>query len=68
IYEQAIDFAQELCKKSSASLTAIKKVLYTNLYKDLNEGLNAEAMEFSSVLQISGQTMIEDFFKNKTKK
>ncbi|MDD4149415.1 MAG: enoyl-CoA hydratase/isomerase family protein [Bacteroidales bacterium] len=68
IYDQAFDFAQELCKKPAASLIAIKKVLYTNLYKDLNEGLNAEAMEFSSVLQISGRKMIEDFFKNKTNK
>ncbi len=68
IYNQAIDFAKELCEKPLASLTAIKKVLYVNLYKDLNDGRNAEASEFSSVLQLSGRKKIEEFFKNKNKK
>ncbi|MBN2778445.1 MAG: enoyl-CoA hydratase/isomerase family protein [Bacteroidales bacterium] len=68
IYKETLRFATELCKRSSESLSAIKKILYTNLYNDLNEGLTLESQEFTSVLQKAGRTKIDEFFKNKINK
>lgn len=68
IYDEAIKFAIELSKKSPESLTAIKKLLVMNLFEPLDACLEAEAREFSSVLQVSGKEKIKDFFNSKNKK
>ena len=68
ILPETLRFAAELSKKSHESLAAIKKILYANLYSDLNEGLILESQEFTSVLQRAGRAKIDEFFKNKINK
>ncbi|PLX06240.1 MAG: hypothetical protein C0596_17345 [Marinilabiliales bacterium] len=67
VYERAFEFAKSLLEKSPESLAAIKKVLIRNLYEDLDNCMTYEAREFTSVLQNSGRSKIELFFKNKKK-
>jgi enoyl-CoA hydratase/carnithine racemase len=66
--DYAMEFAKELCLKSPESLSAIKTVLYSGLFGNLNDTMTLEAREFSSVLQRSGKDKIKQFFNSKTKK
>lgn len=68
IYDETIAFAKELTLKSSQSLAAIKKIIIGSLFLPVNELLEMEAREFSSVLQLSGREKIKSFFESKRKK
>lgn len=68
IYNEAIAFARELTLKSRESLSAIKKILVSSQFLPVNELLEMEAREFSSVLQLSGRDKIKSFFESKKKK
>lgn len=67
IYDYSLKYAKEICNKSPESISTIKKVLISNLFENLDDSLKKEALEFSSVLQRSGKTMIKDFFDKKKK-
>lgn len=60
-------FAKLLCTKSSQSLRAIKKILISSMFLDVNELLEMEAREFSSVLQTDGKERIKQFFEKRNK-
>lgn len=66
--DYAINFAKELTLKSPESLSAIKTVLYSGLFGDLDNTMSLEAREFSSVLQRSGKDKISEFFNSKKNK
>ena len=48
-------FAEKLCEIPKESIATCKKILYSNLFSDLNNNLNMEALEFSSLLQTCGK-------------
>jgi enoyl-CoA hydratase len=68
VYNDAINFAKELLQKSPESLAAIKKIIVASLFLPVNELLDMEAKEFSSVVQLSGREKINAFFELKKKK
>ncbi|HOZ30736.1 MAG TPA: enoyl-CoA hydratase/isomerase family protein, partial [Bacteroidales bacterium] len=58
IYSETMEFAKSLCNKSSESLAAIKKILVSGMFNDLESTMTMEAQEFSSVLQRCGHNRI----------
>jgi enoyl-CoA hydratase/carnithine racemase len=68
IYDETLKFAKELTLKSSESLSAIKKILISGMFGNLDDTLTMETREFSSVLQKSGREKIKAFFESKSKK
>ncbi len=68
IYNETFKFAKELSLKSHESLAAIKKILISGMFKNLENSFKLEALEFSSVLQRSGRARIKSFFESKIKK
>lgn len=68
IYDATLKFAEELTLKSSESLAAIKRVLISGMFGNLDDTLVMETREFSSVLQKSGREKIKTFFESRSKK
>lgn len=68
IFEETLKFAQELSLKSYESLEAIKKILISGMFNNLDDTLTMESREFSSVLQRCGKAKIKAFFESKSKK
>ncbi len=68
IYDETLKFAKELTLKSSESLAAIKRVLISGMFGNLDDTLVMETREFSSVLQKSGREKIKTFFESRSKK
>ncbi|MDD3740085.1 MAG: enoyl-CoA hydratase/isomerase family protein [Bacteroidales bacterium] len=68
IYQETLKFAKDIALKSSESLAAIKKVLISGMYNNLEDSLMMESREFSSVLQRSGREKIKLFFDSRNKK
>ncbi len=68
LYDETYKFAKELSLKSPESLAAIKKIIISGMYGNLNDSLTMESREFSSVLQKSGRENIKAFFESRRKK
>ncbi|MDL2262080.1 enoyl-CoA hydratase/isomerase family protein [Bacteroidales bacterium OttesenSCG-928-I21] len=65
IYDFSVNFAKKICNKSQESISTIKRILYSNLFSSLDQCLEMEAKEFSSVLQRIGKKKITEFFETK---
>lgn len=65
VMNYTINFTERLSLKPIETLKKIKYILYNNLYNGLNEGLESEIKEFSSIVQICGKKKIEQYFNNK---
>ncbi|MDR2836844.1 MAG: enoyl-CoA hydratase/isomerase family protein [Bacteroidales bacterium] len=60
-----LDFASKLCNISKEAIAKCKKIIYYNLFSNINDGMNMETLEFSSLLQYIGKEKIEKLFINK---
>jgi len=61
----AINFAEEISQKPPESISAIKRILFSNLFKNLDDCMKMEAKEFSSVLEKCGKEKIKQFFDSR---
>jgi enoyl-CoA hydratase/carnithine racemase len=67
LFDTALTFAKEISKKPSETISTIKRILYANLFSDLENCLKMEAIEFASALQRNGKDKIRDFFEKRNK-
>ena len=67
LFDFTLNFAKDICLKPKESISAIKRILFSNMFSGLDHCLNMESLEFSSVLNKNGKTKIQEFFENKKK-
>lgn len=65
LFEFTMNYANKISKISNEAIAKCKKILYSNLFSDLNYCLNLETLEFSSLLQTEGKEKIKQLFNKK---